>query len=196
MSADFVVVVVNYQYSKFVEREDRKQVALLPECLDKVGVEDNSIGVVYAFVDELDPSTLGFNSVTPASTGRPCYHPVLMFKIYVHGYLNLVRSSRRLERECQRNLELMWLTGHPAPDFKTITSSAKSEGRFEKEVFIFDSAMGKYTCPARSRLIWRFESGEKGIVQSRYWSSDCPRCPIKSKCTPSNYRRVTRNKQA
>jgi len=392
---------------RFVEGEDRKQVALLPECLDDFVAEDNSIRVVDAFVDELDLSTLGFNSVTPASTGRPSYHPALMLKIYVYGYLNRVPSSRRLERECQRNLELMWLTGRLAPDFKTIadfrrdngqairnvcrqfvvlcrqlnlfanavvaidgskfkavnahdsnftrgklekrmlqidqcierylgametadrqapdvaqarvsrlneklrtlktqmerlkqiekqlaqspsgqisltdpdaramatstsrgmvgynvqsavdatyhlivahevtnigtdrkqlsrmakqakdamqatglqaiadrgyftgeeivaceeagitpfvskpiTSSAKSDGRFEKEDFIFDSATGEYTCPAGSRLIWRFESVEKGIVQSRYWSSDCPRCLIKSQCTPSDYRRVTR----
>ncbi|MGF7192497.1 transposase [Robbsia andropogonis] len=392
---------------RFVEGGDRKQVALLPECLDDFVAEDNPIRVVDAFVDELDLSTLGFNSVTPASTGRPSYHPALMLKIYVYGYLNRVPSSRRLERECQRNLELMWLTGRLAPDFKTIadfrrdngqairnvcrqfvvlcrqlnlfadavvaidgskfkavnahdsnftrgklekrmlqidqcierylgametadrqapdvaqarvsrlneklrtlktqmdrlkqiekqlaespsgqisltdpdaramatstsrgmvgynvqsavdathhlivahevtnigtdrkqlsrmakqakdvmqaaglqaiadrgyftgdeivaceeagitpfvskpfTSSARSEGRFEKEDFIFDSATGEYTCPAGSRLIWRFESVEKGIVQSRYWSSDCPRCPIKSKCTPSDYRRVTR----
>jgi len=392
---------------RFVEGGDRKQVALLPECLDDFVAEDNSIRVVDAFVDELDLSTLGFNSVTPASTGRPSYHPALMLKIYVYGYLNRVPSSRRLERECQRNLELMWLTGRLAPDFKTIadfrrdngqairnvcrqfvflcrqlnlfadavvaidgskfkavnahdrnftrgklekrmlqidqcierylgametadrqapdvaqarvsrlneklrtlktqmqrlkqiekqlaespsgqisltdpdaramatstsrgmvgynvqsavdathhlivahevtnigtdrkqlsrmakqakdamqatdlqaiadrgyftgdeivaceeagitpfvskpmTSSAKSEGRFEKEDFIFDPASGEYTCPAGSRLIWRFETVEKGLVLSRYWSSDCPRCPIKSKCTPSDYRRVTR----
>jgi len=392
---------------RFVEGGDRKQVALLPECLDDFVAEDNSIRVVDAFVDETDLSTLGFNSVTPASTGRPSYHPALMLKIYVYGYLNRVPSSRRLERECQLNLELMWLTGRLAPDFKTIadfrrdngqairnvcrqfvvlcrqlnlfanavvaidgskfkavnahdsnftrgklekrmlqidqcierylgaietadrqapdvaqarvsrlneklrtlktqtarlkqiekqladspsgqisltdpdaramatstsrgmvgynvqsavdathhlivahevtnigtdrkqlsrmakqakdamqatglqaiadrgyftaeeivaceeagitpfvskpiTSSAKSDGRFEKEDFIFDSATGEYMCPAGSRLIWRFESVEKGIVQSRYWSSDCPRCSIKSKCTPSDYRRVTR----
>ena len=392
---------------RFVEGGDRKQVALLPECLDDFVAEDNSIRVVDAFVDELDLSTLGFNSVTPASTGRPSYHPALMLKIYVYGYLNRVPSSRRLERECQRNLELMWLTGRLAPDFKTIadfrrdngqairnvcrqfvflcrqlnlfadavvaidgskfkavnahdrnftrgklekrmlqidqcierylgametadrqapdvaqarvsrlneklrtlktqmqrlkqiekqlaespsgqisltdpdaramatstsrgmvgynvqsavdathhlivahevtnigtdrkqlsrmakqakdamqatdlqaiadrgyftgdeivaceeagitpfvskpvTSSAKSEGRFEKEDFIFDPASGEYTCPAGSRLIWRFETVERGRVLSRYWSSDCPRCPIKSKCTPSDYRRVTR----
>lgn len=106
--------------SRFVEGEDRSQVALLPECLDDFVAEDNPVRVIDAFVSELNLEALGFDGLTPASTGRPSYHPAVLLKIYIYGYLNHIQSSRRLERECQRNLELMWLTGRLAPDFKTI----------------------------------------------------------------------------
>jgi transposase len=96
-----------------------KQVALLPECVDDYIGQDNPIRIVDVFVDELDLTTLGFNGTTPAVTGRPSYHPGVMLKIYIYGYLNRVPSSRRLERECQSNVKLMWLTGRLAPDFKT-----------------------------------------------------------------------------
>ncbi|CAM2159084.1 protein of unknown function (plasmid) [Pararobbsia alpina] len=97
---------------RFVEGDDRKQVALLPECVDDYIGEDNPVRVVDVFVDELDLASLGFEGASPASTGRPSYHPAVMLKIYIYGYLNRIASSRRLERECQRNVELMWLTGH------------------------------------------------------------------------------------
>jgi len=106
--------------SRFIVGEDRQQVTLLPECLDDYIAEDNTVRVVDAFVGELDMVALGFESATPASTGRPSYHPTVMLKLYLYGYLNRIQSSRRLERECQRNVELMWLTGRLAPDFKTI----------------------------------------------------------------------------
>ncbi|WP_163020996.1 transposase, partial [Pseudomonas viridiflava] len=77
---------------------------------------------VDVFVDELDLITLGFESAVPAETGRPAYHPAVMLKIYIYGYLNRIQSSRRLEREAQRNVELMWLTGRLMPDFKTIAN--------------------------------------------------------------------------
>lgn len=92
--------------ARFVEGEDRSQVALLPECLDDFVAEDNPVRVVDAFVGELDLQALGFGGLTPASTGRPSYHPSVLLKIYIYGYLNRIQSSRRLERECQRNLEL------------------------------------------------------------------------------------------
>jgi len=95
-------------------------VTLLPECLDDFIAEDNPVRVVDAFVAELDLGELGFDGVRPADTGRPSYHPAVLLKIYIYGYLNRVQSSRRLEHECQRNVELMWLTGRLAPDFKTI----------------------------------------------------------------------------
>jgi transposase len=104
---------------RFVEGDDRKQVALL-ECVDDYIGQDNPVRVIDVFVDELELEDLGFNGATPAVTGRPSYHPGVTLKIYVYGYLNRVPSSRRLERECQRNVELMWLTGRLAPDFKTI----------------------------------------------------------------------------
>lgn len=106
--------------SRFVEGRDRKQVTLLPECLDDYIAEDNSVRLIDAFIAELDMVNLGFEGATPAATGRPSYHPAVMLKLYLYGYLNRIASSRRLERECQRNVELMWLTGKLAPDFKTI----------------------------------------------------------------------------
>lgn len=106
--------------SRFVEGQDRYQVTLLPECLDDYITADNTVRVVDAFIGELDMAALGFEGATPAATGRPSYHPSVMLKVYLYGYLNRIASSRRLERECQRNVELMWLTGRLAPDFKTI----------------------------------------------------------------------------
>ena len=106
--------------ARYVEGSDRKQVTLLPECLDDYIAEDNPVRVVEAFVEELDLEVLGFPRAAPAVTGRPAYHPGVLLKIYIYGYLNRIASSRRLERECQRNVELLWLTGRLAPDFKTI----------------------------------------------------------------------------
>ena len=103
---------------RFVEGEDRNQVTLLPECLDDYVVEDNPVRVIDVFIDELDLTGLGFEGVAPADTGRPAYHPAVLLKIYVYGYLNRLQSSRRLERETQRNVELMWLTGRLTPDFQ------------------------------------------------------------------------------
>jgi len=94
---------------RFIEGQDRQQVTLLPESLDDFIAEDNAVRVVDAFVNELDLRALGFEGTQPAETGRPSYHPAVLLKIYIYGYLNRVQSSRRLERECQRNLELMWL---------------------------------------------------------------------------------------
>ena len=105
---------------RFVEGRDRSQLILLPDCLDDYVGEDNPVRIVDAFIDELDLAVLGFAGVVPEATGRPSYHPVTLLKIYLYGYLNRVQSSRRLEREAQRNIELMWLTGRLAPDFKTI----------------------------------------------------------------------------
>jgi transposase len=94
---------------RYVEGSDRDQVTLLPECLDDYIAEENPIRAVDAFVEALDLDALGFARAAPASTGRPAYHPGVLLKIYIYGYLNRVASTRRLERECQRNLELMWL---------------------------------------------------------------------------------------
>jgi transposase len=113
--------------SRFVEGEDRRQPALLPSCLDDYVGEDNPARVIDVFVDELDLDALGFG-VTPAATGRPAYHPGTLIKLYIYGYLNRVQSSRRLERESQRNVELMWLTGKLAPDHKTIANFRKDNG--------------------------------------------------------------------
>lgn len=114
--------------SRYIEGQDRQQMTLLPECLDDFIAEDNPIRVVDAFVTELNLKALGFAGSTPAATGRPSYHPSVLLKIYIYGYLNRVQSSRRLERECQRNVELMWLTGRLAPDFKTIADFRRDNG--------------------------------------------------------------------
>ena len=96
---------------RFIEGEDRMQPALLPHCLEDYVHEDNPVRVTEAFIDELDLAALGFSGMTPAATGRPAYHPSTLLKIYRYGYLNRIQSSRRLEREAQRNVDLMWLTG-------------------------------------------------------------------------------------
>jgi transposase len=113
---------------RFVEGENRTQVALLPDCLDDYVAEDNPVRAVDAFVEELDLRQLGFGGADPAATGRPAYHAAVLLKIYIYGYLNRVPSSRRLERESQRNVELMWLTGRLAPDFKTVADFRRDNG--------------------------------------------------------------------
>ena len=113
---------------RFVEGEDRRQGVLLPEYLDDYVSEENPVRVIDVFVDELDLGALGFEGVVPEATGRPGYHPGVLLKIYVYGYINQVASSRRLEREAQRNVEMMWLTERLAPDFKTIADFRKDNG--------------------------------------------------------------------
>jgi transposase len=119
---------------RFVEGEDRNQSTLFPERLDEYIAEDNPVRVIDAFVDELDLGDLGFERVIPQVTGRPGYHPASLLKIYVYGYLNRIQSSRRLERETQRNVEMMWLTGRLMPDFKTIADFRKDNGKAIRQV--------------------------------------------------------------
>jgi transposase len=114
---------------RFVEGEDRSQSTLFPERLEDYISEDNPVRAIEAFVEELDLRTLGFDGVEPEVTGRPAYHPSTLLKIYIYGYLNRIQSSRRLEREAQRNLELIWLTGKLMPDFKTIADFRKDNGQ-------------------------------------------------------------------
>ena len=118
----------------FVQGADRQQTTLLPECLDDWVEENNPVRAVDVFVDALDLRDLGFDGVVPAATGRPAYHPSPMLKLYIYGYLNRVQSSRRLEREAGRNLEVMWLTGRLVPDHKTIADFRKDNGCAIKKV--------------------------------------------------------------
>ena len=113
--------------SGFIEGEDRNQATLFPERIDDYITEDSAVRVIDVFVDELDLSGLGFKTM-PEATGRPGYHPALMLKLFIYGYLNRVQSSRRLEQEANRNLELIWLLGRLAPDFKTIADFRKNNG--------------------------------------------------------------------
>ncbi len=110
---------------RFIEGVDRGQSTLFPECLEDWIVEDNPVRVVDVFVDELDLGGLGFDRAVPEATGRPGYHPAMLLKLYIYGYLNRVQSSRRLEREAGRNVEVMWLTTRLAPDHKTIADFRK-----------------------------------------------------------------------
>src|SRR5438309_4660160 len=113
---------------RFVEGLDRGQSTLFPECLEDWIGEDNPVRVIDVFVDELDLAGLGFSGVDPEATGRPSYHPSVLLKLYIYGYLNRVQSSRRPEREAGRNVEVMWLTGRLAPDHKTIADFRKDNG--------------------------------------------------------------------
>lgn len=119
---------------RFIEGESREQGTLLPEHLEDYVDVDNPVRVVDAFVDELDLGSLGFGGVQPAKTGRPAYHPAVLLKLYIYGYLNRIQSSRRLEREAQRNVELMWLTGRLTPDFKTIANFRRDNGKAIRNV--------------------------------------------------------------
>jgi len=110
---------------RFIEGEDRNQSTLFPECLEDYIAEDNPVRVIDVFVDELDLDRLGFGRVEPKVTGRPAYHPSMLLKLYIYAYLNRVQSSRRIEREAQRNVELMWLTERLSPDHKTISDFRK-----------------------------------------------------------------------
>jgi transposase len=113
---------------RFVEGVDRQQSTLFPECLEDWICEDNPVRVIDVFVGGLDLAALQFGGVDPEATGRPSYHPSVLLKLYVYGYLNRVQSSRRLEREAGRNVEVMWLTGRLVPDHKTIADFRKDNG--------------------------------------------------------------------
>jgi transposase len=119
---------------RFVEGVDRGQSTLFPECLEDWISEDNPVRVIDVFVDELDLAELGFSGVDPEATGRPSYHPSVLLKLYIYGYLNRVQSSRRLEREAGRNVEVMWLAGRLVPDHKTIADFRKDNGRAIRQV--------------------------------------------------------------
>src|SRR6266567_3432051 len=116
------------QMGRFIEGTDRAQAALFPECLEDWISENNPVRAIDVFVDELDLAELGFGGVDPEVTGLPSYHPSVLLKLYIYGYLNRVQSSRRLEREAGRNVEVMWLTGRLVPDHKTIADFRKDNG--------------------------------------------------------------------
>ncbi len=118
----------------FVEGVDRGQSTLFPECLGDWVVGDNPVRVIDVFVDELDLGGLGFSGVDPEATGRPSYHPSVLLKRYIYGYLNRIQSSRRLEREATRNVEVMWLAGRLVPDHKTIADFRKDNGKAIRQV--------------------------------------------------------------
>lgn len=119
---------------RFIEGVDRHQVTLFPECLEDWIGENSPVRVIDIFVDELDLGGLGFSGVDPKGTGRPAYHPSVLLKLYIYGYLNQVQSSRRLQREAGRNVEVMWLIGRLEPDHKTIAEFRKDHGKAIRKV--------------------------------------------------------------
>ena len=119
---------------RFVDGVERGQSTLFPECLEDWINEDNPVRVIDVFVDELDLAELGFGGVNPKATGRPSYHPSILLKLYIYGYLNRIQSSRRLEREAARNIEVMWLSGRLVPDHKTIADFRRDNGRAIRQV--------------------------------------------------------------
>ena len=119
---------------RFVEGVDRVQATLFPECLQDWIDQDNPVQAIDSFVDNLDLSGLGFDGVAPEATGRPSYHPSGLLKLYIYGYLNRVQSSRRLEREAARNVEVMWLTCRLTPVHKTIADFRKDNSAAIKRV--------------------------------------------------------------
>src|SRR5882672_5236262 len=119
---------------RFIAGADRGQSTLLPECLDDLIDESNPVRVIDAFVDALDLGKLGFDGMVPEATGRPSYHPSALLKLYIYGYLNRIQSSRRLEREAGRNLEVIWLVKRLTPDDKTIADFRKDNGPAIKKV--------------------------------------------------------------
>src|ERR1700694_773489 len=121
---------------RFVEGADRGQSTLFPESLENWIDENNPVQVIDVFVDELDLAELGFDGVAPEATGRPSYHPSRLLKLYIYGYLNRVQSSRRLEREAGRNVEVMWLTCRLVPDHKTIADFRKDCGSAIQQVCV------------------------------------------------------------
>src|SRR5215475_7012997 len=130
----FICDIAGDRMTRFVEGLDRGQNRLFPECLDDWVHENNPVRAIDAFVDALRLGELGFDGVAPAETGRPGYHPSTLLKLYVYGYLNRVQSSRRLEREAGRNVEVMWLVGRLVPDHKTIADFRKDNGAAIRKV--------------------------------------------------------------
>src|SRR5436190_171877 len=119
---------------RFIDGSDRGQSTLFPECVEDWIGEDNPVRVIDVLVDGLNLAELGFGGVDPEATGRPSYHPSILLKLYIYGYLNQVQSSRRLEREAGRNVEVMWLLGRLAPDHKTIADFRKNNGLALRQV--------------------------------------------------------------
>ena len=118
-----------------IEGADRSQTLLLPEAVDDYVGADNPVRFIDVFVDELDLAKAGFVRAKPKATGRPGYHPADLLKLYIYGYLNRVRSSRRLEAETHRNIEVIWLLKRLQPDFKTIADFRRDNRKAFKQVF-------------------------------------------------------------
>ncbi len=120
---------------RHVKGFDRNQIVLIPETIDKLIEQDNLVRVIDVFVDSLDFETLGFNNLRPPADGRPPYHPGDLLKLYMYGYLNRTRSSRDLEKECKRNVEVIWLLKGLKPDHNTVSNFRRDNPKAIKKVF-------------------------------------------------------------
>ena len=193
---------------RFIEGVDRGQSTLFPDRLgDWIG-DDNAVRVVDVFVDELNLGDLGFGRVQPLSTGRPGYHPSLLLKLCIYGYVNRVQSSRRLEREAGRNVEVMWLTRRLVPDHKTIADFRKDNGPairkvcaqfvalcrrldlFAEASVAIDGSKFK-AVNNRDRNFTRAKM-KRRLTLRRYWTNACLNCAIRHRCTTGRERRITR----
>src|ERR1700685_3384230 len=168
---------------RFVAEADRGQWTLLPECLDDFIGEDNPVRVIDVFVDALDLAAMSFEGVEPAGTGRPSYHPSVLLKLYIYGYLNRVQSSRRLEREAGRNVEVMWLLGRLVPDHKTVADFRKDNGSAIRQV----CARFIELC----RRIGLLTRASVAIDGSKFKAVNS-HCTLKDRCTTGKERRITR----
>jgi hypothetical protein len=170
---------------RFVEGVGRDQGGLFPSHLEDFVAEDNPVRAVDAFVEVLDLRALGFAEVEPSATGRPGYHPAVLLKLYIYGYLNAIASSRRLERESGRNVELMW------PD----TSGGALRGRFTIQDFIYDPGRDRYTCPAGQLLSQAKKRSTRGPDPDfvRYRNLDaCGACTLKPRCKSERFQQIRR----
>ncbi|AOE86134.1 transposase [Pseudomonas sp. TCU-HL1] len=203
----------------YIQGEGRQQSSLFPPTLDELVPEDHLVRAIEAYVARLDLQALGFSKAQPQKTGRPPYDPADLLKLYLYGYFQRIRSSRRLEAECQRNVEVMWLLGRLAPDFKTIADFHKDNGAafqacddagitafvppnrgvnnqggdtplFDREAFTCDAASDRYQCPAGQWLPLKQVSGTQRIYAAR---TDCSTCPLQPQCTKAKRRYLTRH---
>ncbi len=164
---------------KHIEGESRDQIVLFNETLEDLLGEEDPVRFIDIFVDKLNMKGVGFK-VKEASTGRSSYKSEILLKIYIYGYLNKIRTSRKLERECRRNTELMWLTGRLAPDFKTI--------EYQVDKFKYDPGQDVYYCPEGNPLVRNGKKVEKvngGKEIVRYKCGLCSQCEVRNKCTES-----------
>ncbi len=151
---------------RFIEGQVRSQLTLMPESLEDYIGTDNPVRVIDAFVNALDLAEMGFDP-SAAATGRPGYHPALLLKIYIYGYLNRIQSSRRLEREAGRNVELMWLTGRLSPDFKTIADFRRDNGKGIRNVGALSPCVASSTCSAKPSWPLMAASSRRSITGTR-----------------------------
>jgi transposase len=155
----------------YISGEKRGQAALLPAAIEDYVAADAPVRVIDAFVNGLDARGLGFGRAVPAAMGRPPYDPRDLVKLYLYGYLNEVRSSRRLERECSRNLEVMWLLRRLAPDFKTIADFRRDNGAAIVGSGVCDVLPGSGIIYCAAGGAWRLEVPGSGKRQAHYWSA-------------------------